>query len=105
MTTISRLLFVWKQKNVVSTNSRLSRGTTARGSCSGLSLGGPTKVKARNSFLFTEGSLKAENKEHLIDFVVTLYFISLCSNALRSSKVSLTIFTKVFLTSCLFISN
>ena len=39
---------------------------------SGLSLVGPTKVKARKSFLFTKGSLKVENKEHLMDFVVTL---------------------------------
>ena len=33
---------------------------------------GPTKVKARKSFLFTEDSLKVQNKEHLIGFVVTL---------------------------------
>ena len=52
--------------------SQLSRCITARGSISGLSLGGPTKVKARESFLFTEGSLKVENKEHLFDFIVTL---------------------------------
>ena len=39
---------------------------------SGLSLGVPTKVKAHKSFLFTEYSLKVKNKEHLIDFVVTL---------------------------------
>ena len=49
---------------------------------SGLSLGGPNKVKARRkSSLFTEGSLKVENKEHWFDFVVTLYLISLSSNA------------------------
>ena len=58
-------------------------------SSSGLSMEGPTKVKARKSYLFTERSLKVENKEHLIDFIVTLYFISLCSNALHSSKVKL----------------
>ena len=36
----------------------MSRRSTARGSVSGSSLGGPIKVKA---FLFTEGSLKVEN--------------------------------------------
>ena len=53
--------------------SQLWRCSTARGSNSWLSLGGPTKVKAKKSFLFTEGSLKVEIKEHLFDFVVTLY--------------------------------
>ena len=62
-------------------NSQLSRCSTARGSSSGLSLGGPSKVKARKSFLFPEGFLGVENKEHLFDFNVTLHFISLCSNA------------------------
>ena len=47
--------------------------STAKGSGSGLSLGGHTKVGASKSFLFTEGSLKVENKEHLINFVVTLF--------------------------------
>ena len=51
----------------------LSRCSTARGSSSGLSQGGPTKVKARKSFLFTEFSIKVENKEHFFDFVVTLF--------------------------------
>ena len=55
--------------------SRLSKCSIAREF--GLSLEGPTKVKAPESFLFTEGSLKIVNKEHLFDFVVTLYFISL----------------------------
>ena len=41
--------------------SRLSRCCTSKGSGSGLSLGGITKVKARKSSLFTEGSLKVEN--------------------------------------------
>ena len=35
-----------------------------------LSLGSPTKVEARKSYLFTEGSLKVENNEHLFEFVV-----------------------------------
>ena len=43
-------------------NSRLSRCSTAWGSSFGLSLGGPTKVKVCKSFLFTEGSLKVQNK-------------------------------------------
>ena len=38
--------------------------------------------------LFTNGLLKVENKENLFDLVVTLYFISLCFNPLRSRKVS-----------------
>ena len=42
--------------------SRLLRCSTAWGSGSELSLGGPTKVKARKSFPFTEGSLKVEIK-------------------------------------------
>ena len=41
----------------------------------GLSLVDPTKIKAVKSFLFTEGSLKRWNKEHIVDFVVTLYFL------------------------------
>ena len=43
----------------------LSRCSTARGSSSGFSLVGPTKVKARKSFLFTEGFLKVENNKSL----------------------------------------
>ena len=42
------------------------------GSSSWLFLGGPTIVKVSKSFLFTEGSRKVENKEHLFDFFVTL---------------------------------
>ena len=49
------------------------RCSAARSSISGLSYGGPAKFKAPKSFLNTEGSLKVENKEHLFDFVVTLY--------------------------------
>ena len=59
----------------------MSRCGTARGSNSWLSLGGLHKGKAGKSFLFTEGSLRVENKEHLFDNIVTLYFILLCSNA------------------------
>ena len=53
--------------NVVKIHSRLSRCSTARGSDSGLCLGGPTRVKAGKSFLFTEGSLKVE-KKNFCDF-------------------------------------
>ena len=65
----------------------------------------PTKVKAHKSFQLTKGSLDVENKEHLGYFVSTLYFTSLCSNDLRSSKVSksilnmglcLSIFTQMY---------
>ena len=54
----------------INLHSWLLRFSTARGSGSGLSLGGPTKVKMRKFFLFTEGSLEVESKEHLIEFVV-----------------------------------
>ena len=54
--------------------SQLSRYSKAKGSSSGLSQGGPTKVKASKSFLFTDGFLRVENKENFIDFVVTLNF-------------------------------
>ena len=41
----------------------------------GLSLGDPNKVKACKSFIFTDGSHKVENKDQLVDFVVTLYLL------------------------------
>ena len=41
--------------------SWLSRCSTDRGSSTGLSPVGPTKVEAYKTFLFTEGSLKVEN--------------------------------------------
>ena len=49
--------------------SRLSRFSTASRCISRLFLEGSTKVKAGKSFLFSEGSLKVKNKEHLFDFV------------------------------------
>ena len=48
-TSFQFLIFIYNQ---------LSRSSTARGSGSVLSLGGPAKVKACKSFIFTEGSLK-----------------------------------------------
>ena len=42
-------------------------------------------VKASKSFLFTEGSLKVENKENLVDFVVTLYFM-IIRRVIRSTE-------------------
>ena len=45
---------------LIEIHSRLSRCSTARGSNTGLFQVGPTKVKARKSFLLTEGSLKVE---------------------------------------------
>ena len=51
-------------------NSWLSRCSAARR----LFLGHPrVKIKACKYFLITEVSLKVDNKEHLFDFVVTLY--------------------------------
>ena len=58
-------------------NSRLLKCCTARGPSSELSLG-PNKVKARKSFLFTEGFLKVENKEHLVE-LMSHKSISFCS--------------------------
>ena len=52
--------------------SQLSRCSTARGSSTGLSLVGPTKVKVRKSFLLAEVPIKLKNKDHLLDFVVTV---------------------------------
>ena len=66
--------------------SGLPRFITARWSNTGLSLVGTNKVKARKSFLFTEGSLKVENKEHLFDFVChtmyvkTIHYVCASSN-------------------------
>ena len=73
-------------------NSYLLRFSTAKGFSTGLSLVGPTEVSAYKSFLFNEGFLKVENKEHLFD-LLSHFFIALCSNALRSSKVSQSTFT------------
>ena len=50
--------------NILDVESVVRCGT-ARDPISGLFLGVPTKVKARKSFLHTEGFLKVENKEHL----------------------------------------
>ena len=55
---------------------------------------GLTRVKACKSFLFTDGPLKVENKEHLNDLVVTFYSISLRFIALHSGKVTIN-FSKV----------
>ena len=63
--------------------SQLSMCSTARGSSAGLSLVGPIKIKARKSFIFTEGFPEVENEECLFGFVVTLYFTSLCCSALK----------------------
>ena len=42
--------------------------------------GGPAKVGARDSFVFTESSLEVTIKNNLVDFVVTLKF---CVNTLH----------------------
>ena len=64
----------------------MSRSSTARGSDTGLSLVGPTKVKACKSFLFTAGSFKVENKEHLFDFVSKLYLHHVASKLYPVAK-------------------
>ena len=63
-------------------NSRLSRCSTARGSDSRFSLGGPTKVKASKAFLFTEGSLKVERKNACL--ILLSHFIISCLRMERS---------------------
>ena len=61
-------------------NSPLLRCSTARGSNSGLSLGGPSKVKAHKSFLFIEHSTQPQ--------FLNLNFKSLAQNhALLSSAL------------------
>ena len=55
---LSPLLSKKVAHSVTVINSQLLRCSTVRGAIFGLSLGGPTKVKARKSFLFTEGSFK-----------------------------------------------
>ena len=66
---------VLKQQDPCSTGlkivSQLSRCCAARPSHNGFNLVGPTKVKARKSFLFTEKFPKIESKEHLLYFVIT----------------------------------
>ena len=70
--------------------SQLSRCSTARVSVTRFSLVGPTKITARKYFLFTEGSLKVENKEQLFDFVfiVNLFASKLYAVAKCHSQLS-----------------
>ena len=49
-------------------------------SSTGMTLVGSTKVKSYKSLLFNEGSLKVENKEHSVDFVVSHYFAAFKRN-------------------------
>ena len=51
--------------------SRLPRCNAARESNIGFSMVGPTEVKACKFFLFTEKFPCIENKEYLLDFVIT----------------------------------
>ena len=63
-------VFPWK----LLINSQFSRSCTDRGSNTDLCRRGSTKVKARKSILFTEGSPEVERKsEHLFDIIITLY--------------------------------
>ena len=72
------LMFSHDQTNISNFHIQSVVKVSACWSSTELSLTGPTKVDARKSFLLTERSLNVENKEHLFDFVVTLYFTSLC---------------------------
>ena len=68
-------------------------------SSTGLSLVGPFKVKALTPFLFTEGSFKVENKEHLFDFVVTLC-LYIAKDYYKVIKLDCDSFSKCFLWNC-----
>ena len=61
-------------------SSRLLRLSPSRG------------LNTRFSLVFIQRFTKFENKENLFDFVIHFYFQSLCFNALRSSKVSQSIY-------------
>ena len=64
-------------------HSLLLRFCTARGSGTWLSLVDPTKVKACNSFLFTEISLVFKIRNTSLIFVITFILWSLCFIALH----------------------
>ena len=81
------LLFCYFLNQILST-SLLLRCFTARGSSTMFFLVGPAKVKAHNSILFPEKFPGIENKEHSVGFVITFILLSLCFNALHSSKSS-----------------
>ena len=52
----------------------------------GFSLAGPNKVEARKSFLFP----CIENKEHLVDFIITLFLLSqMGTGCLRPTTVAI----------------
>ena len=53
-------------------NSQLLRCSTARGSSSGYTLEVQLRLRLVSIF-FNGGSLKVENKEHLFDFIVTIF--------------------------------
>ena len=68
----------FKEKDIY---SRLLRCSAARGAIFGLSLGGPTKIK---SFIFTENSLKVENKKNTclisLSHFISSHFAQICQN-------------------------
>ena len=77
-------------KNFVEGNihSQFSKLCTASGLNTGFSLVPPTKVKSCKFFVFAQKFPIVENKEHMFDFVIHNYFLSLCFNALHINKVS-----------------
>ena len=66
----------FKEKDIY---SRLLRCSAARGAIFGLSLGSPTKIK---SFIFTENSLKVENKKNTclisLSHFISSHFAQIC---------------------------
>ena len=73
----------------------MSRCSAAKGSCTGLSLVGPTEVKAHKSFLLTGGSLKIEIKNIWL-IVVTLYNTMQCPVKVNSNTIELTVHTSCY---------
>ena len=85
--TIQKKFFKIRKLGII--YSQLSRCCTARGSRSWVCLRGPTKVVYSSHWKFP----CSWNKEHLVDCIVTLYFLSLCFSALCSGKVSQSTFS------------
>ena len=69
------------------------------GSWGDVQIGGPTKVKARKSIVFTEGSSEVERKsEHLFDIMITLTLsinVRKGSTSLRFSEIAIVILNRL----------
>ena len=110
------MYFFWWHRDtsiyITTCKSQLSGCSTARWSGSGLSLGDPTKVNAGKAFLFTDGSLKVENKsqqqEEWLNFrslLKWLFFISHVPTAMSISKYFLYFYNLFFILKLLNLCN